>query len=201
MSAALMIEALFRPTNRYRDLLREERGDYSYQLPEELTELDIFPDLSPEHVLATGITWEDFCRFLSGKIIWMGPGAYVCDGFIFFDYPDGYRFIVQLGSLDIRDPRLLVYAATEPETAAAATAATFDFFVHLLATIKKGDALIEGFSEYSIPISGPGLFHFFQESQDNLRIVTLKGMILNDEQIQALATTEFRPGMKVILHY
>jgi hypothetical protein len=42
---------------------------------------------------------------------------------------------------------------------------------------------------------------FFQESQDNLRKLTLKYMTLNEEQIRALATTEFRPDVEVILHY
>jgi hypothetical protein len=52
----------------------------------------------------------------------------------------------------------------------------------------------------SVPISGPSLFHFFQESQDNLRKCTLKNMTLHEEQIRALATTEFLPGMELILH-
>jgi hypothetical protein len=55
---------LFGPTNRGRDHIRERDGDDSYELPPDLTEVELIRDLSPEHILATGITWGDFCRFL-----------------------------------------------------------------------------------------------------------------------------------------
>jgi hypothetical protein len=93
--------------------------------------------------------------------------------------------VVRLGSSHRQGPRLYVCAAREPETAAA-TSVTCDFVVRFSATI-------------SLPISGPGLSRFFQESQDNLRKVTLRNMVLNEQEIRALATTEFRPGMKVSL--
>jgi hypothetical protein len=52
-----------------------------------------------------------------------------------------------------------------------------------------------------LPISGPTLSHFFQESQDNLRQVTLEDVLLNEEQIRALSTTESRPELEVILNH
>jgi hypothetical protein len=185
--------ALFRPINRLRDQRREQRENDSYELPQGLTEAELLPDLSPEHIIAAGITWEDFCLFLGRcKIIWMGPGLlYVCTT----GHP-GYRFVAKLGSMN---HHLFVFAATELETAAATTAAavTCDFLVHLLATSKEDRAYIHG---TSVPISDPGLSRFFQESQDNLRKVTLQYMVLNEEHIQALATTEPRPNVEVILH-
>jgi hypothetical protein len=191
---------MFRPTNRYRDLvIRELHGNDSYEHPNGLTEVELLPDLSPEHVLATaGITWEEFCRFFRDgkKIVWMGPGVFFYH--VYYSRPE-YRVVVQLGS---RNHHLVVYGA-EPETAAATTAAaaaTCEFLVRLLATRKEGNTYIEGFGSISVPISGPDLFNFFQESHANLRKATLKDMILNEEQIRALAMTEFRPGMEVFLH-
>jgi hypothetical protein len=125
----------------------------------------------------------------------MGPGVYVCDA-----YNRGigiYENVLELSNH--RCPSLCVYAASGPEIAAA-TAATCDFLVRLLATSKTNKAFIRGRYEFSVPISGPGLSHFFQESQDSLRKVTLEEMILNEEQIHALATTESRPEMEVILN-
>jgi hypothetical protein len=52
------------------------------------------------------------------------------------------------------------------------------------------------FSSYIWPRS----VSFFHESQDNLWKVTLIHMILNEEQIRALATTDPRPDAEVILH-
>jgi hypothetical protein len=201
MAAASAIEALFRPTDRLRDLCREQYDDDSYELQnEDQTEVELLPDLSPEHVLVTAdITWEDFCHFVDDYIlVWMGPDVYVCKD---FSLNEGgmYVRVIQLGSTN---HRLFVYAARGPgpETVAATTA-TCDFVVRLLAT-SKDNGKIEGYwDDFSAPISGPGLSCFFQESQDNLRRFRLENMILNEEQIRALATTEFLPGMEVILDY
>jgi hypothetical protein len=185
--------ALFRPTNRLRDHIRELTDDDDYELPMDLTEVELIPDLSPGHVLATGITWEDFCRFLDDKLVWMGPGVYVCDA-----YNRGigiYENVLELSNH--RCPSLCVYAASGPEIAAATTA-TCDFLVRLLATNNVNEAHICGYYGSSLPMSGPVLSHFCQESQDSLREFTLGEMILNEEQIHALATGS-RPDLEVIL--
>jgi hypothetical protein len=187
----------FRPTNRYRDLIRARHGDDSFELPNFHTEVELIPDMSPEHILAAGITWGDLFHFLLNKFVWMGPGVYVYRGCNhYFLYP----LVLELGSSNFHGPCLYIYAATG--SAAAATTATCDFAVRLLGTIKEEGASINGrFSEYSFsaPISGPGISRFIQESYAKLRKVTLKNMILNEEQIRALAATEFRPDMKVTL--
>jgi hypothetical protein len=187
--------ALFRPTNRLRDAVRELTGDDSYELPE-LTEVELIPDLSPGHVLATGITWEDFFRYLRDyKLVWMGPGVYVYPAR--YNY-DGYRLLVELRS---SNRYLRVYAAREPEPETeAVTTATCNFLVRLLATSTAKEAFTGsyGYESYSVPISGPALSHFCQESQDNLRKVTLDDVILNEEQIHALATAS-RSDIEVIL--
>jgi hypothetical protein len=187
--------ALFRPTNRLRDQLREQRGDDSYEHPDGFTEVELFPDLSPEHVLAAGIPWEDFCRFLDDKLVLMGPGVYVYRG-----SSNRVGFPSAFGELGSSNHHLFVCAPRERETAATATA-TCDFVARLLATSQEDSVYIEAWrGGNSVPISGPGLFRFFQESQDNLRKVTLNDLILNEEHIRALATTESRPDMEVVLH-
>jgi hypothetical protein len=62
-----LIEALFRPSTRFRGRLRES-----------ITEVELLPGLTIENVLATGITWEEFRRFLDGKIVWMTLDVFVC---------------------------------------------------------------------------------------------------------------------------
>jgi hypothetical protein len=109
-----------------------------------------------------------------------------------------HPLIVGLGSSNRQAPRLEVRAAARGPEIAAATTATCDFGVRLLATSKKNDISIRGRS--SLSMSGPALSHFFQESQDNLQKFTLKDVILNEEQIRALAT-ESRPEMEVILKH
>jgi hypothetical protein len=190
--------ALFRPTNRFRDQLRELSGNDSVELPEGFTtEVELIPDLPPEHVLAIGITWEAFCCFIGhGKIVWMGPGVDFCAHYMnHIHHLALYLPVAELKLWNSQVPSLHhVYAPPEPETAAAAMAATCDFVVRLLATSQEDAASISGLREgFSVPISGPSLFHFFQESHANLRQFTLKYMILNEEQIRALAMTEFRP--------
>jgi hypothetical protein len=188
--------ALFRPTNRLRDLVRERRGDDSYELPKGRTEVELFPDISPEDVLATDIAYVDFCRFLgSDKLVWLGPDVYICT--IYVPRPGIYQLVVQLGSSSRRAPCLCIYAATESETSATATTATCDFAVRLLATNKYDGAFIQGYLNDSLPISGPGLSRFFQESKANP--VTFRNVIFNEEQIRALAATESHPCMTVSL--
>jgi hypothetical protein len=84
----------------------------------------------------------------------------------------GYVSVVELGSsknhrLHVRAARvpettvkrrLFVYAAREPETAMAAMTGTCDSVVRLYT--EDADC-IEGWRHgFSVPISGPGLFHF-----------------------------------------
>jgi hypothetical protein len=58
----------FRPTNRYRDLIRARHGDDSFELPNFHTEVELIPDMSPEHILAAGITWGGPFSFPSQQV-------------------------------------------------------------------------------------------------------------------------------------
>jgi hypothetical protein len=66
------MEALFRPSTRLRDL------HPNCNLPEGWTEVELLPGLTIENVLATGVTWDEFCLFLEGKFVWMTLDVYVC---------------------------------------------------------------------------------------------------------------------------
>jgi hypothetical protein len=167
-----LIEALFRPSTRFRDRLGN--------LPRDWTELELLPGLTIENVRAMGITWEDFCRFLlQGKVVWMTPDVYI----------HSQRFgglgesVVSLeGNNDAN--RLYVHV----RSGTPATAATWDFLVRLLATCESHDVHIRGNTgEASTPLSGAGLSLFFQESPSCLRQVTLFNLGLSEDQCLALA--------------
>jgi hypothetical protein len=81
LPAGSLIEALFRPSTRYRG-----------RLPEGFTEVELLPGLTIENVLATGITWEDFRLFCRDKVVWMTPGVYLS-----FHYDAGDPTVLSLG--------------------------------------------------------------------------------------------------------
>jgi hypothetical protein len=171
------IEALFRPSTRWRDSNRNR----SFNLPSGWTEVELLPHLTPLDILATGVTWDEFRRFLRNKIVWMTPDVYVCFTWISVeDHPE----VLTLGANNV-NITLRVYVT--PGTAAAVATATCDFAVRLLATCEERDLSIEG-SGNSVPLSGAGLSLFFQESRSCLRQVTLQSMALSEDQCLALAT-------------
>jgi hypothetical protein len=167
------IEALFRPTTRFRDRLG--------WTPEGFTELELLPGLTVENVVAAGITWEGLCRFArDDKIVWMTP-----DGFVFSLsitsslYPLTLDIGVDYGT------SMFVRATT------AGAAATCDFFLRLLATSGSDHLFIrqQHIMEARPPsISGAGLSIFFQESRSCLRKFELKDMTLSEDQCRALAS-------------
>jgi hypothetical protein len=71
------MEALFRPTTRYRDLNLEYEME-EQDLPEDSTEVELLPHVTLEDILATGITWEVLCLFLQNKLAWMKPIVIIC---------------------------------------------------------------------------------------------------------------------------
>jgi hypothetical protein len=175
-TGAFIIEALFRPTTRFRD------SPSNLNLPEGFTEVELLPGLTVEDVLATGVTWEDFCRFLQGKIVWMAPGVYISS----LDFNGGSdTWVLVLGV----PGGASMFVHVTRGTAAAAATATCDFLMRLLATCENHDVYINGcFGEVTPPLSGAGLSLFFQESRDSLRQVTLCHMALDADQCLALAT-------------
>jgi hypothetical protein len=164
------IEALFRPTARFQGLLQEG-----------WTEVELLPGLTLENVLASGVTWEDFHRFLYHKVAWAASDVFVCSG-----YMSGLG--ESLLSLRV-DVSFDVRVNVTPGTAAAAATATCDFMVRLLATSEEHAVNISGnIAAAPPPLSGAGLSLFFQESRSCLRRVTLRDMALNEDLCRALAT-------------
>jgi hypothetical protein len=174
-SSTGIIEALFRPSTRYRDnrspLPRSCRA-----------EVELLPGLTIEDVLASGVTWEDFRRFVQRKIVWMTTHVFVCS-----QYMPGIvdRLVIRLGGL--HDTWLRVHGV-HGTTPAAATA-TCDFVVRLLATSEVRNVYIQGrHRAVPTPVSGAGLSLFFQTSPSCLRECNLQLMTLNEDQCLALAT-------------
>jgi hypothetical protein len=165
------MEALFRPSARLRDL------HPNCNLPEGFTELELLPGLIAENILATGVTWKDFFRFLDGKLVLIAPGVYISSEAF---YVGGDPWVLSLEGDG-------VYVRSG--AAAAAATATCDFLVRLLATCESHGVSIEAcHSTVPPPMSGAGLSLFFQESRSCLRQVTLYYMALSADQCRALAT-------------
>jgi hypothetical protein len=183
------IEALFRPSTRFRD-----SHALRYALPYGFTEVELLPGLTIENVLATGVTWGDFLSFVRGKLVWMTPDVYVC--------PNG---------LDVgRDTWVLVlgvpggasmFVHVAEGTPATAATVTCDFMVRLLATSEEHGVYIRGSSyEVSTPLSGAALSISFQESRDSLREVLFHGVALSADLCHALATMS-RLDMELEMRY
>jgi hypothetical protein len=171
------IEALFRPSTRLRDSLRNRN------LPEGWTEIELLPHLTIENIRVTRIPWDAFLIFLWNKIVWMTRNVYVCHTYMFHTSDS---FLLSLGANDA-GIELIVHVT--PDTAAAVATATCDFAVRLLATCEERDLYITGRRHsVSTPLSGASLSLFFQESRDDLQKVTLSFMTLSEDQCLALAT-------------
>jgi hypothetical protein len=180
-SIETIMEALFRPSTRFLGL------------PDDFTEVELLPGLTVvDNVLATGVTWEDFCLFLQGKGVWMAPNVYVCCRSFY-----GSESVFSLGCLG----HTYLCVCVTPDAAAAAATATCNFLVRLLATCEHHDVYIGGCSSgASTPLSGAALSLFFQESRDSLRKVAFHDMALNEDQCRALATMS-RLDVEVKLRY
>jgi hypothetical protein len=176
------IEALFRPSTRFRDSHRNRRGGC---LPGGWTEVELLQDLTLEDVLATGISWEEFCLFLRNKVVWMTPDVYIRSGYMVTNADD--LEVLALQAEASRCPRLRVHVRMG--MAAAGVTATCDFLLRLLATCEKDSVFISGFCNAVSPaLSSAGLSRFFRESQPCLRKVTLYGLVLSEDQCLALTT-------------
>lgn len=216
------IEALFRPSTRgYADVRRERRSGsngttITPALPEGIAVLELLPQppalplsLTTDYVLhhnnnSGSVTFADFCNFLQDdKIVWMAPGVYICS-------PNCsarmYPMVLWIRANNCQETcvRVHVAAATTGVNNDAATARTaFDLLVRLLVNSSEHifHVFISGPLKEPAAMSGPSLARLFQESsRDNskLRKVILKGMILNEEHVRALATVS-HPDMQVTL--
>jgi hypothetical protein len=173
------LEALFRPTTRFRDRLGWIREGF--------TELELLPGLTIENVLATGVTWGDFLSFVRGKLVWMTPDVYVCSRHF---YGGGDPWVLTLAADGGTGPvGVGLFVRVTPDTDAAEATTTCDFMVRLLATCERREAHIDGYlNDSPLPISGAALSLFFQESRDDLRKVVLYNLALSADLCQALAT-------------
>jgi hypothetical protein len=168
------IEALFRPSTRFRD------SHPHVYLPEGYTEVELLPGLSLENIRATRILWNALHSFARHKIVWMTPDVYVCHDYL--DLLGGVLFLHFKAEGDCITLRFM------QNTADAAATATCDFLVRLFATCEERDLRIIGSSNPPPSLSGAALSLFFQESRSCLRQFTLQNMVLREDLCLALAT-------------
>jgi hypothetical protein len=131
-----------------------------------------------EDVLATGITWEDFCLFLQYKVVWMTPDVYIRSGYMANNTTD--PLVLALKADATRSGSHLRVCVKMGMTAAAT--ATCDVLLRTLATCEKDGVPFLVMTTYHLYLD------FFQESQPCLRKVTLYGLVLSEDQCLALAT-------------
>jgi hypothetical protein len=193
-SNALM-ETMFQPSTRIHNFPRNVQPGHHQR--HQSTEFELLSHLTPNDVLASGISTEHFRRFLDvdGKVVSMAPGVFVAttDGF------EGHTLL----SIGKRSLHFSVYQ-TENATREMAMA-TCDFVVRLFAIsnseMQNRSIIIESdcyHSQSSLPISGAALAFLFEESRGNVWSVCLSNCILNEEHIRALST-ESLPYMKLEL--
>jgi hypothetical protein len=70
-----MMEELFVPTTRYRDLYDSKKIDPVETLPSDFTEVELAT--SCEDLLKTECTWEGFCALARNTIVWFGDNVFV----------------------------------------------------------------------------------------------------------------------------
>jgi hypothetical protein len=202
-SSAVM-EAMFQPSTRLRNFrprgygLPSSRG-YHQRPP--LMQFELIPDLTPQDVLATGISVEDFHRFLheDRKVVSMAPGVFISSrGVVGGSFP-----VLRVWC------RHLHFSVCHMSNATRVMAtATCDFIVCLFANINiemiefihKGIFIDSHWGQLRLspPVSGAALAFLFRESRSNVRSLSFLHCILNEEHIRALST-ESRPDMKVNL--
>jgi hypothetical protein len=192
------IEALFRPSTRLRDELED--------LPFFFREIELLPHLTFQDILATGITWKNFCRYCLGdgdQIAWMAPGVYICFwNYHSIDHCTSDPVVLYVSSSEYQSEHGCLRVNVREGTAAAAATATCDFLVILLSTTEDvGVTSMEGCSTYGIyplPVSAATLSRILQESRNLPRTFILGYATLNEEQIRALETAS-SPDVEVVL--
>jgi hypothetical protein len=170
------LDSLFRPSTRF-----QLRGGRRFNLPRNFTEVELLPNLTTQDIVATGINWDDFRCFVHDKFVWMAPGTYISSAY----RANGlYPVAVEVGATD---DSAGMRVRVKPGTATRTAVATCNFLVRLLAISEQRDVYLQGSNRALSPIDGPALSHFFEHGRENLRAVTLRDMIFNEEHTRVLA--------------
>jgi hypothetical protein len=187
-AAAALFDSLFRPSTQF---VPQDENQQNF------TEVALIPHLTLEAILATGITWDDFHRFLSDKVVRMARGVYVSSN---STRPEECNHVLILGDLENDSGGLNV--DVRPGTATEMAMATCNFLVRLLAASEKREVYIMNGSIELLPVSGPTLSHLFERSRETLIKVSLGFMILNEEHIRALAIASApRHELRLVLQF
>jgi hypothetical protein len=196
-------EVFFRPSTQLADLLSERPHIIAFYGIS--TEVELLPYLTPEDVLASGVTLKLFHRFVDhNKFLWMAPGVGISPRQLWPLNELLFAFAVDFNrSASYTATPLCFNVHVTPGATGAAVTATCDFLVRLFAASEKTSFHMQpaGYGNgmlIHLPASGAALSCLFHESRDNLQAVHLMGVIFNEEQIRVLATVS-RPTLEVIL--
>jgi hypothetical protein len=158
-------------------------------LPRDFTQLELLPDLSLDD-LVQHTSWQECCRFLHRRVVWMGREVYLClqrKGF------DSFPWVLCVGTPASSTTRPRGYPLTvyvhAPDPAAASSIC--DFLVRLVAAHSEQRHVriaAQCFGTESFPVSGSALAHYFGQHRIDLQSFTLSHIKLNEGHLRALAS-------------
>jgi hypothetical protein len=177
-----MMEELFAPATRYRDLYNSEKIDPEEALPLDFTEVELAT--SCEDLLKTECTWEDFCALArNNSIVWMGDNIFVQFGsFSTQSFAFASPLTIRMGKSFGNDPlQIRVLAGYD------GVSHVCECLLQLLASSAQ-TTKVRLTGQGALPISALALQKFQQQTR-NLRQLSLWCFTLLEDQCRALAAT------------
>jgi hypothetical protein len=179
-----MMEELFVPATRYRDLYNSKNVDGEDALPLDFTEVELAT--SCEDLLKTECTWEDFCALArNNTIVWMGDNIFVQFGSFSretFAFASQRPLTIRMGKSFGNDPlEIRVIAGHD------CISLVCECLLQLLASsAQTTEVRLTG--QGALPISASALQKFQQQTR-NLQQLSLWCFTLLEDQCRALAAT------------
>lgn len=179
-----MMEELFAPATRYRDLYNRKNINPEEALPLDFTEVELAT--SCEDLLKTECTWEDFCALVrNNEIVWMGDnifvqfGSFSTESFAFFSQRP---VTIQMGKSFGNDPlEIRVLGGSH------GVSLVCECLLQLLASsAQTTEVRLTG--QGALPLSASALQKFQQQAR-NLQQLSLWCFTLLEDQCRALAAT------------
>jgi hypothetical protein len=176
-----MMEELFVPATRYRDLYNSKNIDPEEALPLDFTEVQLAT--SCEGLLKTECTWEDFCALARNNIVWVSDNIFVQFGSFStesFAFSSQRPLTIRMGKSFGNDPlEIRVLAGSD------GVSLVCECLLQLLASSAQAtEVRLTG--QGALPISALALRKFQQQTR-NLQQLSLWCFTLLEDQCRALA--------------
>jgi hypothetical protein len=169
---------MFSSCSRLHDLFHAD----AQEIYEEFTEFEI--DGRLEDILETGITWQEFHKFVRGKVVWTAGNTYVAVRSRQQYSISGLHHAVLSIDTMLWGQKLDVYAPTP-----AQAKYTLDTLLLLLAVSDIPLLEISADFEVSLPISTSALEYFLTQNQ-SVQSLFFERVLLNEEHCRILATID-----------